>query len=401
MLKVLVLNCGSSTLKFKLFEMEGENVLARGVADRIGMSGSRVCCRAGNHEELVQETPLPGHAEAVNKILGFLTDTHCGVIRDVKEIRAVGHRVVHGGESFHRPVAVDSNVLKVLEECSELAPLHNPPNITGIRVCMQLMPHAFEVAVFDTAFHQTIPDLAYLYPIPYRYYEEYRIRKYGFHGTSHKYVSARAAEIYGAGIEKLKIITCHLGNGASLCAVNGGKSLDTTMGFTPLAGLMMGTRCGDVDPAIIPFLEEKEGLSPDQIMEILNKRSGVLGISGFSSDFRDLAQAAVDGNNRAQLAIDMFVYRVARGIGSLVPAMGGLDALVFTAGIGENSPEIRRGICSYLKYLGVVLDGSLNSAKGVEAELSAPGSAVKVLVIPTDEEKIIAMETIQIAGNAI
>ncbi|MHB8918359.1 MAG: acetate/propionate family kinase [Desulfocucumaceae bacterium] len=400
-MKVLVLNCGSSTLKFKLFEMEGENVLARGVADRIGMSGSSVCYRAGDNEELVLETPLPGHAEAVNSIIGFLTAAHCGVIGDIKEIGAVGHRVVHGGERFHRPVVVDGNVLKVLEECSKLAPLHNPPNITGIRVCMQLMPHALEVAVFDTAFHQTIPEFAYLYPVPYRYYEEYRIRKYGFHGTSHKYVSARAAEIYGAGIEKLRVITCHLGNGASLCAVQGGKSLETTMGFTPLAGLMMGTRCGDVDPAIIPFLEEKEGLSPDQIKEILNKDSGVLGISGFSSDFRDLAKAAGEGNDRAQLAIDMFVYRVARGIGSLVPALGGLDVLVFTAGIGENSPEIRRGICSYLKYLGVALDGMLNSSRGVEAEVSAPGSAVKVLVIPTDEEKAIALETIQIAGSAM
>jgi acetate kinase len=391
-LKILVLNCGSSTLKYKLFEMENEVLLASGLADRIGMPGSRFCCRAGEQGEIILETPLPGHGEAVEKLIGILAGVQ-GVISDIGEVPAVGHRVVHGGESFHRPAVVDEKVMQVLEECSDLAPLHNPPNLTGIRVCRRLMPNALQVAVFDTAFHQTMPDYAYLYPIPYHFYSKHRIRKYGFHGTSHQYVASRAAEICGPGSEGLRMITCHLGNGASLCAVAGGKSLDTTMGMTPLAGLMMGTRCGDVDPSIIHFLGEKEGLRPGEIMEILNKRSGVLGISGLSSDFRDLESEAGKGHRGAGLALDMFTYRVARNIGSLVPAIGGVDILVFTAGIGENSPSIRAGVCSRLEYLGVRLDVEKNAVRGREAEISAPGSAVKVLVIPTDEEKMIARET--------
>ncbi|MCL6611870.1 MAG: acetate kinase [Peptococcaceae bacterium] len=392
-MKILVVNCGSSTLKYKLFEMEGERVLAWGMADRIGSAGSRIYHRVPGREEIVLDDPLPGHGEAAERILGLLTDAGRGVLGAAAEISAVGHRVVHGGEFFQQPVLVDDGVILTLEECSDLAPLHNPPNLTGIRVCRRLMPHAAQVAVFDTAFHQTMPEYACLYPIPYRYYKDFRVRKYGFHGTSHKYVSARAAEIAGSGSGDLKIITCHLGNGSSLCAVRGGRSVDTTMGFTPLAGLMMGTRCGDIDPSIIPYLAEKEGLTAGRVVEVLNKDSGALGISGISSDFRDLFRAAGEGNKRARLAIDMFVYRVAAGIGSLVPAIGGLDMLVFTAGIGENSPEIRREVCAYLTWLGVLLDDDRNSVRGAEAEISAPGSAVKVLVIPTDEEKMIARET--------
>ncbi len=396
-MKILVLNCGSSSVKYKLFDMDRDRVLARGMADRIGMPGSVFFHHVPDRGDLSLDIPLPDHYEAVKAIIGALTGGDLAVIAGTGEIQAVGHRVVHGGEYFQSPVAVDGGVLEILKECGKLAPLHNPPNIMGIRVCQKLIFHALQVAVFDTAFHQTMPDHAYMYAIPYEYYEKYRVRKYGFHGTSHKYVASRAAELLGRRIEDLKMITCHLGNGSSLCAVDGGKSKDTTMGLTPLAGLMMGTRCGDIDPAIVGFLAEKEGSGPGRVLEVLNKKSGALGISGISSDFRDLEEAALKGHARANLAIEMFSYRAAMGICSLVPALGGLDAIVFTAGIGENSPGVRSRICSYLACMGVFLDGEKNAAKGVEADVSAPGSPVRALVIPTDEEKMIARETKTIA----
>lgn len=392
-MKTLVLNCGSSTLKYKLYEMEGERLLAGGLAERIGIPGSRFSYQAWGQQEVLWEIPLGNHGEAIKKMLNLITNSTYGVINDVKEIIAVGHRVVHGGESFDQTVVADNKVLQLLEECCKLAPLHNPANLEGVRLCQDLIPHATQILVFDTAFHQTMPEHAYLYPIPYHYYKDYHIRKYGFHGISHQYIAERVTEIYGLDTKKQKIISCHLGNGSSLCAVNDGKSVDTTMGLTPLAGIMMGTRCGDIDPSIIPFIEEKQGLNSDKIMEILNKGSGALGISGISSDFRDLVRAADKGNFRAQLAIDMFVYRVAKGIGALIPTIGGLDILVFTAGIGQNSPEIRSRIASYLNYLGIILDEDKNFAGGVDVEISSISSAVKVLVISTDEERMIARES--------
>lgn len=398
-MNILVLNCGSSSVKFKLFDREVRQVLAGGIADRVGLEGSSLKYRAAGREELVDNTPITDHRLAIEMILGLLVHQKQGVLKSADEIGMVGHRVVHGGEYFQGPVLVDESVLKVLGECSRLAPLHNPPNINGILVCKRLITGAPHAAVFDTAFHQTMPDYAYTYALPYRFYKEYGVRKYGFHGTSHKYVAGRAARILGSKLEELKIITCHLGNGSSLCAVEGGRSVDTTMGFTPLSGLMMGTRCGDLDPAIIPYLIEKDGTGLEELMNVLNRESGALGVSGVSSDFRDLEEAARSGQPGARLAIDMFAYSVARGIGSLAPPLGGLNVLVFTAGIGENSPLIREKICSFLGYLGVVIDDQKNSARGLEAEISAPGSGVKVLTIPTDEEKMIALETVAVIEN--
>jgi len=395
-LKILVINCGSSTLKYKLFDMDSQKVLACGLAERIGEPGSRFRHQAAGREEIILEIDLPGHRQSVESLIGILTGSGRGVISDVREIAAVGHRVVHGGENFHQPVLVDQPELQMLEDCLDLAPLHNPSNLTGIKVCRSLIGHAPQVAVFDTAFHQTMPEKAYLYPIPYRYYSDYKIRKYGFHGTSHKYVAGRATEICGQGGQTRRVITCHLGNGSSLCAVLDGRSLDTTMGFTPLSGLMMGTRSGDVDPSIIPYLGEKEGLGPGQVLEMLNKKSGVLGISGLSSDFRDLERAAAEGHRQSRLALEMFNYRVAGSIGSLLPALGGLDLLVFTGGIGENSPGVRAGICELLSWLGIDLDPDRNLVRGIEAGISKPGSPVRVLVVPTDEEFMIARETLHI-----
>jgi len=392
-LKVLVLNCGSSTVKYKFFNMKDNLVLAKGLADRIGSSGARLLHYAAGRAEYVCQEPMPTHHEAVEKILRLLTGEDHGVIDNVDEINAVGHRVVHGGSYFHESVAVDDHVLKLLEKCSQLAPLHNPPNLTGIKACQKVMPDAVQVAVLDTAYHQTIPDYAFMYAVPFDMYTDHQIRKYGFHGISHKYVAGRSASMLGAELEGLRIITCHLGNGASLCAIGGGKSLDTTMGLTPLSGLIMGTRCGDIDPAIIPFLIEKEGVSLAETMEILNRKSGVFGISGISGDFRDLEEAALSGHQRSRLALEMFSYSVSKAIGSLIPSIGGLDALVFTAGIGENSPDIRRRVCSSLNYIGVTLDEEKNSARGKEVEISSPDSSVRVLVIPTDEERAIAEET--------
>lgn len=400
-MKILVLNCGSSSIKYKLYNIIENKVLAKGYAERIGMAGSKL-----RHVNVIKdnidvniEKTLSGHQEALETIIFMLIHKEYGVIGDMKDLGAVGHRVVHGGEEFHQPVVVDDDVLKTLEECNKLAPLHNPPNILGIRVCQRLIPGALQVAVFDTAFHQTIQDYAYIYALPFEYYDTFRLRKYGFHGTSHKYVSRRAAEIVGKKVEELKMITCHLGNGASLCAVGGGKSLDTTMGFTPLAGIVMGTRCGDVDPAVISYLSERQKLSSAEIMEILNKKSGVLGVSGISSDFRDLEQAAREGCDRARLALDIFVYSVTKAIGSFIATLGGLDTIVFTAGIGENSSEIRARLCANLKYMNIKIDEQKNSLGGREIIISTLDSNVQVLVIPTDEEKMIAMETKELVAK--
>jgi len=392
-MKILVLNCGSSSLKYKLFEMEENSILAQGQADRIGLSNALFRHEVQGREPLLTETPLSSHREAVHALLTHLVHGQRGILTDMSEIGGVGHRVVHGGEHFRTSVVVDSTIREILESTKKLAPLHNVPNLMGIDVCTQLMPGVPQVAVFDTAFHQTLPPYAYTYAIPYRYYEEDHVRRYGFHGISHCYVALRTAKILRKNIEDLKIITCHLGAGSSLCAVSGGKSLDTSMGFTPLSGLVMGTRSGDIDPALVAFLVEKEQGSLAKVMDMLNRESGVFGISGISPDFRDLEKEAGLGNERAGLALAVFAYSVARGIGSLIPAIGGLDALTFTAGIGEHSPPMRRRICAFLSWLGIVLDEDQNIEGAAERIISRKKSKVKVLVVPTDEEKMIAEET--------
>jgi len=397
-MKVLVVNCGSSSVKYQLLNMEDESVMARGLAERIGIEGSRLKHQAAEKDEVIIEKPMPDHKTALKLITDVLTDEKTGVIKDMDEIYAIGHRVVHGGEKFSGSVKITDEVIDTLRECSDLAPLHNPPNIMGIEACQQLMPGKPMAGTFDTAFHHTIPDYAYIYPIPYEYYKKYGVRKYGFHGTSHKYVAERAAEIVGKPLESLKIITCHLGNGASITAVDGGKSVETSMGFTPLEGLAMGTRCGSIDPAIIAFLMEKENKTIEEVNNILNKRSGVLGISGVSSDFRDLEQAAEKGDYGAKLAIEVFAYKVKKFIGSYSAVMNGVDVIVFTAGLGENSISMRERICSGLDYLGLELDREANNVRGKEAIISKPGCKVKAVVIPTNEELMIARETVKIVG---
>jgi len=392
-MKILVLNCGSSSLKYKLFEMETNNVLAQGQADRIGLTDALFRHEIQGRKNLINKTPLTDHHHAVHVLLAMLTDNRQGILTDMNEIGGVGHRVVHGGEHFRISVVVDPSVREILDSTGKLAPLHNPPNLMGIDVCTRLMPGVPQVAVFDTAFHQTMPDYAYTYAIPYRYYTEDHVRRYGFHGISHRYVAGRTAELLRASIAEPKIITCHLGAGSSLCAVTGGKSLDTSMGFTPLSGLVMGTRCGDIDPAVVSFIMEKEQCTLAQVLDILNRQSGVAGISGISPDFRDLEIEAGHGNERARLALATFAYSVARGVGSLIPAIGGLDVLTFTAGIGEHSPPMRRRICAFLSWLGITLDEEKNFGGDGAREISVPESTVKVLVVPTDEEKIIAAET--------
>ena len=392
-MKILVLNCGSSSLKYKLFEMKANGVMARGQADRIGMPDALFRHDVQGRETFLNETPLRNHREAVHALLAVLVDGKRGILTDMGEIDGVGHRVVHGGEHFRTSVAVDPAIRETLEATKKLAPLHNPPNLMGIDVCTSLLPGVPQVAVFDTAFHQTMPAYAYTYAIPYRYYTEDHVRRYGFHGISHRYVACQTAEILRKNIEELRIITCHLGAGSSLCAVAGGKSLDTSMGFTPLSGLVMGTRCGDIDPAVVSFLVEKEHCSLTSVMDILNRKSGVFGISDISPDFRDLEKEAGLGNERARLALTVYAYSVARGIGSLIPAIGGLDVLVFTAGVGEHSPLMRRRICAFLSWLGIALDEDKNLAGAVEGEISRSETKVKVLVVPTDEEKMIAQET--------
>ncbi|NLJ78967.1 MAG: acetate kinase [Tissierellia bacterium] len=395
-MNILVINCGSSSLKYQLIDMEEQKALAIGLVERIGIDGSRVKHELVGEEEVIIEEPMEDHRRALRLVLEALVDSKHGAIKSMDEIGAVGHRVVHGGEKFSQSVIIDDEVMEAISDCIELAPLHNPPNIMGIEACRELMPDVPMVAVFDTAFHQTIPVANYMYPLPYELYERYGIRKYGFHGTSHKYVALRAAEMVNRDIENLNIVTCHLGNGASVCAVQGGKSIETSMGFTPLEGLAMGTRSGDVDPAVIPFIMDKENLTFGEVNEMLNKQSGVLGISGISSDFRDLEEAAENGNERAQLALDLFCNRVKKYIGAYAALMCHIDVLVFTAGIGENSIAIREQICDGLDCIDIRLDRDLNQVRGKEAIITKDLTATQILVIPTNEELMIARDTLEL-----
>ncbi len=392
-MKILVLNCGSSSLKYQLIDSNTEEVLAKGLCERIGIEGSRLKHQPTGQDDVVFESYMEDHTVAVKMVIDALLSEVHGVMKSVSEINAVGHRVVHGGEFFASSVIITPEVKEAIQKCCELAPLHNPANLIGIDACEKIMPGVPQVAVFDTAFHQTMPERAYLYALPYEYYEKYKIRRYGFHGTSHKFVSAEAAKMLNRPLEETKIITCHLGNGGSICAVRNGKSIDTSMGFTPLEGLVMGTRAGDIDSAVVTYLMEKENLTPLEMDNILNKKSGVLGISGVSSDFRDIEGARDDGNPRAEAALDIFAYRVAKYIGEYAAAMNGVDAIVFTAGLGENSGSTRRLICDYLTFLGVHIDSYNNSLRGSAIEISAPDSRIRVLVIPTNEELVIARDT--------
>ncbi len=398
-MKILVINAGSSSLKYQLIDMENEQLLAKGLCERIGIDGHL------KHTPLIGDKPvfnedisLPTHSEAIAAVIDKLTSPEYGVVGSMKEIDAVGHRVVHGGEKFASSVLITGEVMDALKECTPFAPLHNPANITGINACKAVMGDVPMVAVFDTAFHQTMPAKAYMYAVPYEYYKNDGIRRYGFHGTSHRYVSSRCAELMGKPIEELKIISCHMGNGSSICAIDGGKCVDTSMGFTPLVGLPMGTRCGDLDAGVVQFIMNKYGYDIDTMLNILNKKSGVLGVSGVSSDFRDLDAAAENGNERAALALDMFHYWVAKVAGSYVAAMKGVDAIVFTAGVGENSRETRKAIADYFSYLGVSIDDEANSKRGEDIMISTPDSKVKVFVIPTNEELVIARDTKDIVG---
>ena len=395
-MNILVINCGSSSLKYQLVNMTNEAVMAKGLVERIGIEGSVLTHKPEGKEKVKIEVPMKDHTDAIRLVLEALVNKDHGVISDMSEIGAVGHRVVHGGEKYSESVLIDENVMKTLEECTALAPLHNPPNLIGINACKALMGDTPMVAVFDTAFHQTMPDYAYTYALPYELYENNAVRRYGFHGTSHRFVTAAAGEMLGKNPENLKIITCHLGNGASCAAIDGGKSVDTSMGFTPLEGLVMGTRCGDIDPAILVYIQNQLGLSVDEVNNLINKKSGVLGISGISSDFRDIEEAAAKGDKRAQLALDVFHYRVRKYIGSYAAAMGGVDAIVFTAGLGENSPESRLEICKGLEFLGLSVDADKNNFRGKADIISTEDSKVKVLVIPTNEELMIARDTKEI-----
>ena len=397
-MKILVINAGSSSLKYQLIDMETEHLLAKGLCERIGIDGHlKHTPLIGGKPVFDEDLPMPTHSEAIAAVIDKLTSAEYGVVTSMKEIDAVGHRVVHGGEKFACSVKIDDAVMTALEECTPFAPLHNPANITGINACRAVMGDDVPmVAVFDTAFHQTMPGKAYMYAIPYEYYQNDGIRRYGFHGTSHRYVSARCAELMGKPIEELKLISCHMGNGSSICAIDGGKCVDTSMGFTPLVGLPMGTRCGDLDAGVIQFIMNKYGISIDEMLNILNKKSGVLGISGVSSDFRDLENAHKEGNERAGLAVDMFNYGVKKLIGAYAAAMGGVDAIIFTAGVGENSASQRLDIASGLEFMGVKMDAEANNVRGKEAVISAADSKVKVLLIPTNEELMIAMDTASI-----
>ncbi len=392
-MNVFVVNCGSSSLKYQLINSDTEEVIAKGLCERIGIDG-RLTHNPVGKETYVSETAMPDHKTAVSLVLDALTDSEHGVINDLSEIGAVGHRVVHGGEKFASSVVITDAVIKAIEECNDLAPLHNPANLIGISACKALMPDVPMVAVFDTAFHQSMPEKAYMYGLPYGYYENYKVRKYGFHGTSHSFVSKRLIELIGKENSESKVIICHLGNGSSITAVKDGKSVDTSMGFTPLDGLIMGTRSGSIDPAVVQYLADKLNVSLDEVINILNKKSGVEGISGVSSDFRDLHSASEAGNKRATIALEMFAYRVAQYIGSYVAAMNGVDAIAFTAGIGENNTAMRRMIIGYLEYLGISLDKEANEKRGEEIMISTKDSKVKVYVIPTNEELAIARETL-------
>ena len=394
-MNVLVINCGSSSLKFQLINAETEKVLAKGLCERIGIDGRLTYQPAGGEKEK-SDLAMPTHTEAIQFVIDALTNEKTGVVKSLDEIGAVGHRLVHGGEKFASSVVITDEVKKAVEECNDLAPLHNPANLIGVAACEKLMPGTPMVAVFDTAFHQTMPEKAYMYGLPYEYYEKYKVRRYGFHGTSHSFVSKRAAEVMGKSYDEVKTIVCHLGNGSSVSAVLNGKCVDTSMGLTPLEGLVMGTRSGDIDPAIMEFIAKKENLDIEGVMEVLNKKSGVFGISGgLSSDFRDLTDAMNAGDKKAKIAMDVFSYRVAKYIGSYAAAMNGVDDIVFTAGIGENDDYVREEVCKYLGYLGVDFDSEVNKGlRGKEAELTKEGSKVKVFVIPTNEELAIARETL-------
>ena len=396
-MKILVINAGSSSIKYQLIDMESEQVLAKGLCDRIGIAGGNFQHKVEGREDYRLDVQMKNHAEAVQLVLDTLVSKEHGVIASLSEISAVGHRVLHGGEKFSGSVVIDKKVLATIEECCELGPLHNPHNLTGIRACEKLMPGVPQVAVFDTGFHQTMPDYAYLYALPYEYYEKYHIRRYGFHGTSHRYVSMRAAAMLGKKPEELRIVTCHLGNGSSIAAVKNGKCYDTTMGLTPLEGILMGTRCGSIDPAIVPLLMKKENLTPDQIDTIMNKKSGILGLTGgVTSDNRDIEEGARNGNKRYQLIESMLVHQLTKYIGGYAAAMGGVDAIVFAGGIGENNPHYRSRVADNLAFLGVRIDEAMNEkAKrtSVEYDISAPDATVKMLVIPTNEELMIAKDT--------
>ena len=392
-MKILVINAGSSSLKYQLMDPDTEEVFAKGLCERIGIDGRLTHKIPASDAKYEFDIAMPTHAEAIQSVLDALTSPSHGVIKTMDEIDAVGHRVVHGGEAFAKSVVIDNTVMAALESCIPLAPLHNPANITGIRACQEVLPGKPMVAVFDTAFHQTMPPRAFIYAIPYEYYAENHVRRYGFHGTSHLYVSRRAAAMLNRPIEELKIVTCHLGNGSSVCAIDGGKSIETSMGFTPLDGLPMGTRCGAIDVSIIEYMMETHNLSIEEVMNILNKKSGVLGVSGVSSDFRDLEKAAEEGNKRARLAIDMFCYKTTKRIASASAAMGGVDAVVFTAGVGENSASLRAQIVENLAFMGIKIDPEKNNVRGVEADISAADATVHTLLIPTNEELVIAQDT--------
>ncbi|MEK5500659.1 acetate kinase [Bacillus sp. FSL M8-0168] len=394
MSKIIAINAGSSSLKFQLFEMPSEKVLTKGLVERIGLDNG-IFTISFDDQKKSETTDIPDHSVAVKMLLGKLTEY--GIIKDLNEINGIGHRVVHGGEKFNDSVLLTDETIREIEEISDLAPLHNPANIVGIQAFKEVLPNVPAVAVFDTAFHQTMPEQSYLYSLPYEYYEKYGIRKYGFHGTSHKYVTERAAELLGRPLEELRLISCHLGNGASIAAVEGGKSIDTSMGFTPLAGVAMGTRSGNIDPALIPFIMEKTGQTVDEVVNTLNKKSGLLGISGFSSDLRDIQDAAKEGNERAETALQIFASRIHKYIGSYAARMSGVDAIIFTAGIGENSVEVRERVLRGLEFMGVYWDPALNNVRGKEAFISYPHSPVKVLIVPTNEEVMIARDVVRLA----
>ena len=392
-MNVLVINCGSSSLKYQLIDSDTEAVLAKGLCERIGIDGRLVYQKAGNDKEIT-EAPMPTHKEAIQMVLEALTNEKTGAIKSLAEVNAIGHRIVHGGEKFASSAIITDEMIKAVEECNDLAPLHNPANLIGIRVCSELMPNVPQVGVFDTAFHQTMPAKAYLYGLPIEYYKNYKVRRYGFHGTSHSFVSKRAVEFLGLDKDNSKVIVCHLGNGSSISAVQNGKCVDTTMGLTPLEGVVMGTRSGSIDPAIVEYIAKKENLDLAGVMNVLNKKSGLQGMSGVSSDMRDLRAAAAEGNEDAKNAIEVLCYGIAKYVGGYVAAMNGVDAIVFTAGIGENVGMIREKVCSYLGFLGVTIDAEANEAMGEEVVISGADSKVKVAVIPTNEELAICRDTV-------
>ena len=396
-MKILVINAGSSSLKYQLFDMDNESVMAKGLCERIGIDGHlKHTPLVGDKPVFNEDVAMPTHSEAIAAVIDKLTSAEYGVVSAMSDIDAVGHRVVHGGESFSASVRIDADVMKAIEACIPLAPLHNPANITGINACTAVMGDVPQVAVFDTAFHQTMPKKAFTYAVPYEYYENDKVRRYGFHGSSHRYVAARAAEMMGKPIEELKLISCHMGNGSSICAINGGKSVDTSMGFTPLCGLPMGTRVGDLDNGVLQFIMNKYGYNIDEMLNILNKKSGMLGVSGISSDFRDLEKGQAEGNEKAILALELFHYSVAKVVGSYAAAMNGVDGIIFTAGVGENGPETRADICQYLTFLGCEIDPEPNSKRGKELFISTPDSKVQLMVIPTNEELVIARDTAEL-----